>query len=51
LCDPMSFFDFYEKERPTNLFIVIGTSVGFLILGYIVFMIKNREKSSVMVYD
>lgn len=35
----------------TNLVIVIGLCVGYLLLVYIFYMIKYRERRAIMFYD
>jgi ABC-type multidrug transport system ATPase subunit/ABC-type multidrug transport system permease subunit len=45
-CNPFSFYDFYEKERWLNILILLCLIAFFLLLSYIVFIIKFGEKKT-----
>lgn len=51
LCDPFTFFDFYERQLWLNLILVLAIDGIVLFAGYFLFVRKYRERRAKMVYN
>ncbi len=51
LCDPFSFFDFYEKEIWLNAVLIAVMVVGFFSLSFFLFVFKFTDKKVIHRYD